>query len=613
MMPFSLQSPENIAKEYMGNKQKIAQAAQMGMLDPTAAVLAGMFIDRMRAGAVEEQAAPPTVAQQVLGGMQPPPSLPEAMPMPPSAPQPMPAAGGLGNTPQAMQAQIPQQANPAPPQQYAAASGLMSAQVPDAMFDYADGGLVAFAGGGVADYDAWKRAIIAQESGGRYGALNDSSGAMGIGQVMPQTAMSLAKQLGIPYRKDLMLGKTGEAKNYQDKITEAALQEAWKASGGNPLDAAKYYYGGPNPAIHGPKTDKYVSDISKRLGMNGPLDLSSIAVSDYKSPDFSGDVPGLVEEGMQKYKDAVPVKDEYKNQLQAMAEQYASPEYQDKLRKTDMWETLAQIGFGMASSPSPYFLQAFGQAALAALPGSRAARKERESLKREAVKTLADLENVSNEDARKVYDAGFEYAKTMLSLKEKAAEREKDIESATVLSGSRLAAAQLKAEADARKAQAKKDADDKLKISQLNTDRVNVEKEMQLASERLQKLDRQMVFNPGSASAIEGELQRLAAQINGFNQRARALGQQEIPMPGKTELSGRLPNYNDWITKAGHTPSGAEISPVYKNVETGDVMTNPSTVVLHNKEKIKPPKTRAKTGVGQKNELGEDPLGLFAE
>ena len=64
--PFSLQAPEQIAKDYGGNKQKIASAAQMGMLDPTAAVMAGMFIDRMRSSAMMEQAPSTTVAQDVL-------------------------------------------------------------------------------------------------------------------------------------------------------------------------------------------------------------------------------------------------------------------------------------------------------------------------------------------------------------------------------------------------------------------------------------------------------------------------------------------------------------------------------------------------------------------
>ena len=42
--PYRIQSPEDIAKDYGGNKQKIAEAMQMGVVDPTAGVLAGMFL-----------------------------------------------------------------------------------------------------------------------------------------------------------------------------------------------------------------------------------------------------------------------------------------------------------------------------------------------------------------------------------------------------------------------------------------------------------------------------------------------------------------------------------------------------------------------------------------
>jgi hypothetical protein len=146
--PFSIQAPEDIAKEYMGNKQRIAQAAQMGVVDPTAAVLAGMFIDRMRSAQVMEAGQTPTVAQQVLGG----------------GGSPMPSPQGLGSVPSPVPPPPPQMQPMAPPQgmppQGMAMGGLVGLPVPDAMFDeptnggfddgYAGGGLVAFADGGPA-------------------------------------------------------------------------------------------------------------------------------------------------------------------------------------------------------------------------------------------------------------------------------------------------------------------------------------------------------------------------------------------------------------------------------------------------------------------------------
>lgn len=155
--PYRIQSPEDIAKDYGGNKQKIAQAMQLGIVDPTAGVLAGMFIDKMRAGQMQEMVPQQTVAQQIMAPQ-------------PAAPQ-MPA-GGLGATPQAapqMAPQMPPQAAPsmdpsamgaAPPQgmaegglyeaPYMKGGGLSELPVPDTMFDeqrdgsYGGGGLVAF-------------------------------------------------------------------------------------------------------------------------------------------------------------------------------------------------------------------------------------------------------------------------------------------------------------------------------------------------------------------------------------------------------------------------------------------------------------------------------------
>ena len=60
--PFSIKSPEEVASAYGGNKQKIAQAIQMGALDPTSGLLAGMFIDRMRSAQAMEQAPQQSVA-----------------------------------------------------------------------------------------------------------------------------------------------------------------------------------------------------------------------------------------------------------------------------------------------------------------------------------------------------------------------------------------------------------------------------------------------------------------------------------------------------------------------------------------------------------------------
>lgn len=103
--PFVMQAPEHIAMEYGGNKQRIAAAAQMGTIDPTAAVMAGMFIDRMRAAQLAEKTPQQTVAQQVMApqplpgsGGPPGPGAPPA-PTPPPPPQGMPQSAPTPSMP----------------------------------------------------------------------------------------------------------------------------------------------------------------------------------------------------------------------------------------------------------------------------------------------------------------------------------------------------------------------------------------------------------------------------------------------------------------------------------------------------------------------------------
>lgn len=156
--PYNLQSPEQIAKDYGGNKKKIAEAMQMGIIDPTAGTLAAMFIDRMRSAAQQEATPQQTVAQQLFA--------------PPTPQMPMGAPAGLGATPQAAAMPAPAAAPPmgmptpqagpgmaaggmVPP--YMAGGGLSDLPLPDGMFDepsnggfndgYRGGGLVAFATG----------------------------------------------------------------------------------------------------------------------------------------------------------------------------------------------------------------------------------------------------------------------------------------------------------------------------------------------------------------------------------------------------------------------------------------------------------------------------------
>lgn len=441
--PFSIQAPENIAKEYGGNKQKIAQAAQMGIVDPTAAVLAGMFIDRMRSAQVMEAAQQPTVAQQVLGGGQPqgaPPAPQQGMGPPPQG-MPMPPQGMGAPPPQDMgMAPPPQDMGMAPPPQGMAAGGLTTLPVPDAMFDepdsgsYAGGGMVAFASGGpLTDEEAWSRIKRIEGGLGPKGEMRVSSaGAVGPSQLMPATAPEAAKLAGLPwdekrYRTD---------PEYNEALGKAYYLSRVAARKGDYKKAALDYHSG-------------MGNVDK--GKIGP------AGRDY-ARKFSGaeiperDLSTAAGVGM-SYEDAMPLVDRLlarspeheaaREAFRARATEMGSDEYYEKERKADMWQTLAEIGFNMASSKSPYVLQAIGEAAAASMPGARADKKERKALKDRALQGLMMLGEGDEKKAREALSLTMDMTKTNIQ----ASQFERELQSKENIAANELIARTIAATA----------------------------------------------------------------------------------------------------------------------------------------------------------------------
>lgn len=110
--------------------------------------------------------------------------------------------------------------------------------------------------------------MIAQESGGRVGVVGPQTPygrAQGLAQVLPATAQGVAKRLGVPWRPDLMTATSAQGAQYQRAIGEAYFQEGLRETG-NLFDAARYYHGGPNRRLWGPKTNAYAQSVLKRMG-----------------------------------------------------------------------------------------------------------------------------------------------------------------------------------------------------------------------------------------------------------------------------------------------------------------------------------------------------------
>lgn len=87
---------------------------------------------------------------------------------------------------------------------------------------------------------------------------------MGLTQVLPSTGQGIAKNLGWPWRPDLMTGTSDQAQKYQRSIGEGYLREGYKATG-NARDALRYYHGGPNRKQWGSKTNAYADSVLRRF------------------------------------------------------------------------------------------------------------------------------------------------------------------------------------------------------------------------------------------------------------------------------------------------------------------------------------------------------------
>lgn len=408
--PYRIQSPEDIAKDYGGNKQKIAQAMQLGVVDPTAGVLAGMFIDRMRSAQMQEQAPQATVAQQVMGGAPAQAPLAPAGGLGATAPArpPMAPQGGMGMAPPPPMAPSPQ-----PPMgmaagglyepPYMAGGGLSEIPLPDTMFDenrdgsYAGGGIVAFAGGSPGEY----------------------------GQLIEETAISAFPNLQVTSRqrdaaRNAQVG--GVANSYhltgdaRDFVPPAGM------SMGELHKALLNKFGGAYDVIN--EGDHVHVEPGKNLGAAiraGTATPGASMASSGKGPwggSIMDAIPGAFQMGEQYYTANMPErKNEGLNLLAEEARKTLDPAQMKKAANEDKWATLAQIGFNMAASNSPYLLQAVGAAAAAALPGAKADKKEREARKREAIRDLAAVEDITYKQAMDKANYVRDFAKDMLGLK----------------------------------------------------------------------------------------------------------------------------------------------------------------------------------------------------
>jgi murein DD-endopeptidase MepM/ murein hydrolase activator NlpD len=471
--PFSIQAPENIAKEYGGNKQKIAQAAQMGIVDPTAAVLAGMFIDRMRSAQVMESAQQPTVAQQVLGGEPPAPpaglgATPEAAAMPPMGPPPEMGAPPPMDAPQEM----PMMAAGGMVPPYASGGGLSDVPVPDGMFDepsnggfgdgYAGGGIVAFAQGDeVVDPTDWMRSPVTSKYG-----VQRSTGAhqgmdFGVGNKTP---------IGVPAPGKIIKAATD---NINGNFVIVEHPDGTRSS----YSHLSEFNVTPGQEVGTGEVIGLSGNTGRVSGKNGGYHLhfgARDAEGNRIDPtEFFKRIAPQVASG--KFKPYTPerdfgtaegrarsVEDQFQNLLRrfgpteqeqevnarrmARAEEMASDEYEKEQRRYDDGMLLAQIGFGVAASKSPDLMQAFGEAVTAALPGASASRKERKALKDRAIEAMGQINDKSRKENLQLFGLAVELEKE--GRQQVQFERKLDLDERQVDLAERRLNAELKATGD---------------------------------------------------------------------------------------------------------------------------------------------------------------------
>ena len=421
--PYRLQAPEDIAKKYAGNKQQIAQAMQMGLVDPTAGVLAGMFIDRMRSAQMQEMAAQPSVAQQVMGGV---PQAPGAVP-----------PGGLGMTPSAAPPMAPNMAPPmAPPPQEApmgmAGGGLSDLPIPDTMFDenrnggYAGGGIIAFGAGTPGTYGKFfedtalsaipgirvtSRKRTPEENARVGGVPNSFHQTDNARDFVPPEGMTV-KQLAAALR-----GKFGSNFDVIDEGDHVHVEPGPKTGA---QAASRHYFTSPKAGAQSASPKAGAQSASSEAGALDALIEAQSVIPERNLDTAQGramsveDSVSLAQRFMKPSEKELAAEDK----MRARLEEMGSDEYYETQRKDSLANFMATVGFNMAASKAPGILQMFGEAAAAALPGARADKKERKALKDKALDGLVALGARDRERANEAFKAGVDIYKSGLEAEQ---------------------------------------------------------------------------------------------------------------------------------------------------------------------------------------------------
>lgn len=418
---FNIRPPEDVAFAYGFDKNRIAQAVADKKLDETSAVMAAMLINAGQRQQEMQAGQQPTVAQQVLGGGGAPAPL---------AANPAASAGMGALPPMPPSSSMPPQEMPQP-EMAMAAGGLTTLPVPDAMFDeptnggfndgYAGGGMVAFAGGGTTG---------------------------GWGDYIEQTVRKLDPNIQItgrartPERNAQLPGAVANSYHIIDAARDIRTPDGMKKS--DFIAQLKSVFGpdydvlpSAGNSVHvepGPKLGEKVRGGMKASNAPAVMPERDIGTAEGRASSRED-----IFQSLQSRFGPTPEEQAVEDKRMARAEEMASPEYYEKQRKADMWETLTEIGVNMASKP---IAEAIG----AAMPGARAAKKERAALKDRALDAMGEINGLKRKENLQLFGMAVELGKEgalqeQFERKLASEETQSNLDRAAQLEGYKISAA----------------------------------------------------------------------------------------------------------------------------------------------------------------------------
>jgi murein DD-endopeptidase MepM/ murein hydrolase activator NlpD len=470
--PFKIRPPEDVAFAYGFDKSKIMQAVANQELDETSAVMAAMLINAGQRQQAMQAGQQPTVAQQVFGGQPPAPpaglgATPQAAAMPS-----MPAAPQMGAMPpQEMappQMEMPAEEMPmmadggmVPP--YASGGGLSDVPLPDGMFDepsnggfgdgYAGGGMVAFAQGDkVVDPTDWMRSPVTSKYGVKRSTGAHQGVDFGVGNRTPIGTPAPGKV--IKAATDNINGNFVIVEHPDGSRSSYSHLAEFNVAPGQEVGAGEVIgLSGNTGRVRGKNGGHHLHFGARDADGNriDPMDFFKRIAPQVASGKFRPYTPerdistaegrGMsMEDSLGLSRRLLQDPEEYTKAKEDVRARYAemqTPEYYEKQRKDSMWETLANIGFNMASSKAPSLLQAIGEAAAAAMPGAQADKKERKALKDRALDGLLQLGAKDRAEAKDALALGMDIYQTGVKQEQFDQElgvknRQLDIQSAEV-------------------------------------------------------------------------------------------------------------------------------------------------------------------------------------